>query len=1301
MKKLITLKYLGILGTFLCLALCAFYLSNTVGAQEKHDTAQADRSYDVSLSDQAFYPKEELPIEKSIFQELRDWWNNATEQERVESEEGDADLPPRLRGKISQSEFLKLRGEYLGRLRGIEPGMPFDVTARSRAVNLLQKQEDRLQEAARKDGQNGKLSPALVNWTEIGPFSLPNGQTQTGTPASVDGRVTAIAVDPTNSNNIYLGTAQGGVWRSTNGGTNWTAIFDNAQTLAVGALAVAPSNPNVLYIGTGEPNLCGDCFLGIGLYRIDNATTTTGAVGDLIGPINPSFTFSNGTSNFTTTTFGGRSISQIVVDPTNAATIWVGSSTGVGGSGGNATSGFVPPLGLVGVYRSTNATAALASITFQKLAVGTAGGSLDVPATGGRRISDLALEPGNPDNLLVSTFGNAVANDGGIFRSTNARAATPTFTQTLTASAQRIRFAINKVGAVVTVLAATSESAIPTGTPTACATTAQAGVLRRSVDGGATFPAAAATAGTGGILGNAGGYCGGQCFYNVTVAMNPTNANDIYLGGNARGTCSDAMKHSTDGLTFTRDDTSVHADSHALMFSNDGNFIFYGSDGGVWKKTAQTAGVPTPAGTAWTDLNASPLNMFQFVSVAAHPTDTNFTIGGTQDNGTEAQQTTSGNWSGAEGGDGGYAVIDQSSPDAVNTTAYHTFFNQANNIIGFDRMTNSICLTMKDSWVTRGAFGGSNDPTPGCDGTANYIQNGIVISDNVLFYAPMTTGPGTPNTLYFGTTKLYRSTDRGDTMPAVSQVLSGTATAGSPISTIGIAPQDDNYRMVGLQNGQVWGTSTGSSTLVNITSASFPANPTGSTTNKFVGRARISPINKDVAYVTFSFYAPAGQGIWKITNFGAATNAAPVAPVWTAAGSGIPSVPINSFVIDPVNDNILYAGTDIGVYYSTDAGLTWNPYGTGLPRVAVFDMAIQPTSRTLRVATHGRGMWEIALVPSLEADVQSRPNGDGFVDSSDIQQIRNFSVGLGLPYQANEFQRADCSPRSTSGDGFVDDGDVQQARRYSVGTDAAQNAAGPTAPLPIPPPVESLNGLKGLDEIRTKNGVAAAPAAFRVDAQNTSAGATLTVPIRVDTVGNEAGYTFSIAFDAAKLTNPLVAIGNGGGDVIFNANNAGQIGFSVTSFSGGTIAAGNNIALVNVTFTVAAGATAGTTPITFTDTPARRKASGTDPNNPITQPTYAAGTITIGGATAAGATISGRVSNGKGRGVANARVIITDSTGQVVQTARTNAFGYYSVADITAGETYIVSVESKQYKFGTRIITVAQDVDGIDFTPQP
>lgn len=976
MRKVLFIPIALFIGVFVCV----WSFPTSVGAQKSRPEKNQDINYNVTKSEQPAQKDDGLlpSIENAIYDNLLSVWNSLTKEEKEEEEEGDADLPPKLRGKISESEYLKLRGEYIQRLRGIEPGLPFDFTARSRAVNLLQNQENILKENALENHQTESFSQALASWTELGPMSLPNGQTQVnGFTAAVNGRVTAIAIDPTNPNTVYLGTAQGGVWRSTDGGTTWMSIFDNAQSLAIGALAVAPSNPNILYIGTGEPNLCGDCFFGIGVYRIDNATTTTGAVGDLVGPINPPFSYVSATApnpTITTSVFGGRSISQIVVDPTNAATIWVATSTGVGGSGGSGLSGFVPPVALLGVYRSLNATSTPASISFQKLAVDVNGGSLDTPGTGNRRVNDLALEPGNPDNLLVGTFGAGAAGDGGIFRSTNARAANPTFTQTLTASAQRIRFAINKVGAVVTVLAATSESAIPAS----CATTTQAGVLRRSVDGGVTFPSTTATTATsGGILSTAGGFCGGQCFYNVTLAMNPNNANDVYLGGNARGTCSDAMKHSTDGITLTRDDVAVHADSHALAFSADGSFIYYGNDGGVWKRAAQTGGVTTSSMTPWTDLNNRPLGVFQFISIASHPTDRNFLIGGTQDNGTEAQQATAGNWTGAEGGDGGYALIDQSpfaSPDTTTVTAYHTFFNQANNIIGFDRMENSVCLTMKDSWVTRGAFGGTNDPSPGCDGTANYIQNGITRSDNVLFYAPMALGPGAtgaPNTLYFGTSRLYRSTDRGDTMPAASQYLDTGAGSGSPISTIAISPQDDNYRLVGLMNGKVFATSSGSATMTNITSASFPANPTGSTTNKFVGRAKFDPRNKNVAYVTFSFYAPAGQGIWKIDNLGSAatvanpadgsSSLAAAAPNWTAVSNGIPSVPINSFVIDPLNANYLYAGTDIGVYYSMNGGVSWNPFGTGLPRVAVFDLSIQPTSRVLRAATHGRGIFEMPL----------------------------------------------------------------------------------------------------------------------------------------------------------------------------------------------------------------------------------------------------------------------------------------------------------------------------------------------------
>src|SRR5207249_9433049 len=91
-------------------------------------------------------------------------------------------------------------------------------------------------------------------------------------------RVTAVAGDPTNASVAYLGTAQGGLYRSKDGGTNWTPLMDNAASLAIGALAIPPSDHTTLYVGTGEGNLSGDSYAGVGLYRIDSANGTTPVV---------------------------------------------------------------------------------------------------------------------------------------------------------------------------------------------------------------------------------------------------------------------------------------------------------------------------------------------------------------------------------------------------------------------------------------------------------------------------------------------------------------------------------------------------------------------------------------------------------------------------------------------------------------------------------------------------------------------------------------------------------------------------------------------------------------------------------------------------------------------------------------------------------------------------------------------------------------------------------------------------------------------------------------------------------------
>jgi photosystem II stability/assembly factor-like uncharacterized protein len=822
------------------------------------------------------------------------------------AKDDDPDLPRIARGRIDKGEYLRLRDAQVERLRGL----PYPKRdARMRAIREMERQE--FVNVGRKKRGEERSNISATSWTSIGPAPIPNGQASPQTPVS--GRVSAIAVDPRDPRVVYVGTAQGGVYRSSDYGTTWVAIFDSAQSLSIGAIAVLPGDPSTVFVGTGESTLSCRSFFGVGVYRITNADTTP----VLEGPFNLN---AGGVDVMT-----GRAISQIVVHWTNPNTIFVSTTSGIGGIGCNQPA--APPSR--GLFRSTNALAS--SPTFTKLSVATANG-------GDRSITDVVMDPGNPNVLVCAALGLNGAGDGGIYRSANALTANPTFTRTLTigtaSTGFRTELAINRVFGVVTVFAAIGE---PSASAT-CNNFGQSGTLKKSTDGGQTWSAA---------LPAADGFCGQGCFYNIALALDPFDANKLILGGQTNSGCSKIVARSTDGgNSFTNVSSGVHADSHAAVYGFDQTVIgvgllnaYLGTDGGIYSTW--------DAGGSWTSMNNAGFNATQFMSLALHPTDREFMIGGTQDNGTVFKRPDA-TWIRADFSDGGCTLIDQNATDTTNVTMYHTYSNRTGSQIGFGRVDTSACAKETSptvtGWAWRGVFPGAPDPTPRCDGTPGQMFNGIGLNDNVQFYAPMALGPGSPNTVYFGTDRLYRSINKGDSMTVVSQA---PIEAGQTVTAIGISQQSDNVRIVGLSNGHVYTTTSGASTLTNITGP-IPA--------KYVGRAIIDPTNPNTAYVTLAgFGLAAGQQVWKTTNLNAGI------PIWNAVGNGIPDVPVNAFVVNPANQNHLYAGTDIGVYRSTDGGMSWTPFSNGLPRVAVFDMAIQPVFQILRIATHGRGIWEISL----------------------------------------------------------------------------------------------------------------------------------------------------------------------------------------------------------------------------------------------------------------------------------------------------------------------------------------------------
>src|SRR6266404_1108885 len=293
--------------------------------------------------------------------------------------------------------------------------------------------------------------PTTPVWTALGPAPIPNGQTIPAdvngvslTQSPVSGRVTSVAIDPANANIVYVGAAQGGVYKSTNGGSTWTPLMDSAMTLAVGSLELDPTDAtgNTLLVGSGESNFSGDSYAGFGVYKV----TALKSSPVLSGPFNQ--------STAATDVFSKRGIPGLAIDPNNHDIVYVGTATAQQGIGPQPFTG-APARGL---YRSTNFFSGAS--TFTKLSVG------KIPAGADFRVTSIVYEPGNSDRMFVGIADASGAHNpqyiGGIYFTSNAGAPTPTFTrilETQVRSFSPIKFAINKIGTTVTVVAVTGETA--------------------------------------------------------------------------------------------------------------------------------------------------------------------------------------------------------------------------------------------------------------------------------------------------------------------------------------------------------------------------------------------------------------------------------------------------------------------------------------------------------------------------------------------------------------------------------------------------------------------------------------------------------------------------------------------------------------------------------------------------------------------------------------------------------------------------------------------------------------------------
>ena len=455
-----------------------------------------------------------------------------------------------------------------------------------------------------------------TSWTPIGPASLNEGFQDLSGSYLTSGRVTGIAVDPTDPKTIYEASAGGGVWKTTDGGTTWTPLTDNQPTLAMGSIAVAPSNHLKIYAGTGEANNSGDSEHGDGILVSDDGGATW-------------------TLNSSGGALDGTAIGQIAVDPANASIAYaaVGTDSSLNGKIGVNE----------GIWKTTDGGTTWTNMTATlSLPNSTSPASVDWSA--------VVVDPNTP-TIVYAAIGDwykGVSN--GIYRSTDSGT-----TWSLLANAPNgIDGKLGRIALAVSPAAKTTGQHV-LYIASSNYTNYGLGYFQRSDNADAatpTFTDLSAT--TPDFLG--GGNGSGQGWYDIAVNVD-ANGN-VYCSGvenyNAGG--ADAIITSSN-LGVTWNDISIingfqpHTDNHAIAFDSNNNMLA-GNDGGIYRYD--------PANPGWTDLNGN-LNTIQFTGIGLHPTNTGVVIGGSQDNGTELY----GNnllWNEVFGGDGGYAQISQTNP---------------------------------------------------------------------------------------------------------------------------------------------------------------------------------------------------------------------------------------------------------------------------------------------------------------------------------------------------------------------------------------------------------------------------------------------------------------------------------------------------------------------------------------------------------------------------------------------------------------------------------------------------------------
>jgi photosystem II stability/assembly factor-like uncharacterized protein len=709
-------------------------------------------------------------------------------------------------------------------------------------------------------------------------------------------------------------------------------------------LAVVESNPRVFYAATATGGLWKTVNNGVTFTSVfdDQPDAALGAVA--VSQSNPNIVYVGaGEANNSRSTYDGKGmykstdagatwtniglpnagrIGRIVVHPTDPNTVHVAVSGRLYSENPER-----------GMYRTTDG-----GRTWTK--------TLDHKVDG-REIGaiDVAMDPSNPQILYAATYDKVrkpwTFAEGGpgsaIWKSTNGGSSWTQLTTGLpTGMIGRIGLSIYRKDPKI-VYAVVENANSATVDPAERARRLREGFgdgsigdeLYRSDDAGATWrkvapvPAAGA-AGAGGRGGQVPGWTGGgPPYWYGQIRVDPNDPEHVYL-------LSVAVTHTTDGGKTWGRPFGFGGDNHALWINpNDSDHLILGHDHGM--------GVSFDRGQSWLSPDNKPLA--QFYAIGFDMERPYNVYGGMQDNGSNRGPSTlkSGGpipfeaWYRVGGGDGFYNVVDP--------TDSRWLYNESQ-FGAIQRM----------------------DQTTGQSRSIRYSRPQGQEPLRWNWMSPIVMSPHDPATIYHAGNIVVKSTNRGDTWTEISPDLTknlperrgGTGNIQyATITTLEESAVVPGLMWAGTDDGNVQVTRNGGAQWTDVTSK------IGGHVGHWISRVIASHHDVGTAYVTATGYRSDDfkPYVWKTTDFGA---------TWTSIAANLPNEPINVIREDRKNPNLLFVGTDLGLYATLDGGKSWHRMRNGMTTNPVHDLAIHPREQELIVGTHGRGIY-IGDISGLQA----------------------------------------------------------------------------------------------------------------------------------------------------------------------------------------------------------------------------------------------------------------------------------------------------------------------------------------------